>query len=113
MWRTNRRSIRNKDETEGVLSLHNDVRRSFTRTFFLSTAVFAALFAPSAPNKSSQQGSLSNRPSEPQVKENEFDASKVSETNIQIVMENQLLGGSKHTLEKEVINGKGVTIHEI
>lgn len=68
---------------------------------------------PSTPNKSSQQGSLSNRPSEPQMKENEFDASKVSETNIQIVMENQLPGGRKHSLEKDVINGKGVTIQEI
>ncbi|GAU32390.1 hypothetical protein TSUD_44330 [Trifolium subterraneum] len=68
---------------------------------------------PSTPNKSNQQGSLSIKPSEPQMKENEFDASKASETNIHVVMEDQLLGGRKHSLDKEVINDKGVSIQEI
>ncbi|CAI8604459.1 unnamed protein product [Vicia faba] len=48
----------------------------------------------STPNKSSQQASLNNRPSEPQMKENEFHAQK--ETNIPIVLEDELLRGSKH-----------------
>ncbi|XP_058769804.1 protein NLP7-like [Vicia villosa] len=54
---------------------------------------------PSNPNKSSQQASLNNRLSEPQMKENEFHAPK--ETNIPIVLEDQLLGGSKHGLGKD------------
>jgi hypothetical protein len=68
---------------------------------------------PSTPNKSNQHGSLSIKPSEPQMKENEFDASKLSETNIQVVMQDQLLGGRKHSLDKEVINDKGMSIREI
>nr|XP_027189455.1 protein NLP7 isoform X2 [Cicer arietinum] len=69
---------------------------------------------PSTPNTSNQQASLSIRPSEPQIKENGIDASKVSETNIEVVMEDQLLGGRKRSLGKEVIiNDKGVPVQKV
>ena len=57
---------------------------------------------PSAPNKFSQQASPSIRPSEAQIKENELDASKVSETNRQ---------AGTHSLKK-LINDKGGSIQE-
>ncbi|KAJ1385008.1 RWP-RK domain [Sesbania bispinosa] len=66
---------------------------------------------PTTPNKFSQQASLSIGP-EPQMKENEFDASKVFEANRQVGMEDQLLGGRIQSLEK-VINDKGGSTREV
>ncbi|TKY51311.1 NLP7 protein [Spatholobus suberectus] len=64
---------------------------------------------PSTPNKFSQPASLSIRPSEPQMKENELNASKALETNRQ---EDQLPGGRTQNLEK-VINNKGMSTREV
>ncbi|KAE9618286.1 hypothetical protein Lal_00047050 [Lupinus albus] len=57
------------------------------------------------PNKFTEQAILCTRPSESQMKQNEFDALKISETNRQTVIEDQLLGRIQ-SLEK-VINDKG------
>ncbi|KAL5139707.1 Protein NLP7 [Glycine soja] len=67
---------------------------------------------PSTPNKFSQSASLSIKPSEPQVKENELNASKALEANRQAGMEDQLLGGRTQNLEK-VINDKGGYTREV
>lgn len=58
---------------------------------------------PSTPNKLSQPASLSIRPSELQMKENELNASKA-----QAGMEDQFLGGRAQNIEK-VINDKGMS----
>ncbi|XP_027363208.1 protein NLP6-like isoform X2 [Abrus precatorius] len=50
---------------------------------------------PSTPNKLSQPATLSIRPLEPQMEENELNASKALETNRQGGMEDQLLGGRR------------------
>ncbi|XP_019428622.1 PREDICTED: protein NLP6-like [Lupinus angustifolius] len=60
---------------------------------------------PFTPNKFSQQAILCTRPSEPQMKQNEFDTLKISERSRQDVMEDQLLG-TIQSLEK-VINDRG------
>ncbi|KAH1036368.1 hypothetical protein GYH30_056030 [Glycine max] len=68
---------------------------------------------PSTPNKFSLPASLSINPSEPQMKENELNASKALETNSQAVMEeDRLLGGRTLHLEK-VINDKGRHTREV
>ena len=68
---------------------------------------------PSTPNKFSLPASLSINPSEPQIKENELNASKALETNSQAVMEeDRLLGGRTLHLEK-VINDKGRHTREV
>ncbi|RZB44176.1 protein NLP6-like isoform X3 [Glycine soja] len=68
---------------------------------------------PSTPNKFSLPASLSINPSEPQMKENELNASKALETNSQAVMEeDRLLGGRTPHLEK-VINDKGRHTREV
>ncbi|KAG4395085.1 hypothetical protein AAZX31_20G147300 [Glycine max] len=68
---------------------------------------------PSTPNKFSLPASLSINPSEPQIKENELNASKALETNSQAVMEeDRLLGGRTPHLEK-VINDKGRHTREV
>lgn len=61
--------------------------------------VAGSFLDPSTPNKSSQQASLNIRSSEPQMKENELYTPK--ETNIPIVLEDQLLEGRKHGLGKD------------
>ncbi|CAL0300713.1 unnamed protein product [Lupinus luteus] len=60
---------------------------------------------PFTSNKFNQQAILCTRSSEPQMKQNEFDALKISETSRQAVMEDRLLGRIQ-SLEK-VINDKG------
>lgn len=64
---------------------------------------------PCTPHKFSQPASLTMRPSEPQMKENELNASKAVETT---GMEDQFLGGRTQNLAK-VINDKGVTTWEV
>ncbi|KAL2324542.1 hypothetical protein Fmac_023600 [Flemingia macrophylla] len=67
---------------------------------------------PCIPNKFTQSASLGIRPSEPQMKENEMNASKALETNRQPGMEDQFLGGRTQNLEN-VISDKGVTTREV
>ncbi|XP_061350964.1 protein NLP7-like [Gastrolobium bilobum] len=67
---------------------------------------------PSTSNKFNHQASLSIRPSEPKMNENDLDASRVSETNRQIGMKDQLLGARTQSPEK-VINDKGGFTQEV
>ncbi|WVY96820.1 hypothetical protein V8G54_028971 [Vigna mungo] len=64
---------------------------------------------PSTPNKFSQPVSMSIRPSEPQMKVNELSASKELETNREAGMEDQLVGGRIHNLERVTNDKRGFT----
>ncbi|KAK7315057.1 hypothetical protein VNO77_33589 [Canavalia gladiata] len=67
---------------------------------------------PSTSNKFNHQASFSIRPSEPKMNENYLDASKVSETNKQAEMEDELVGARTQSPEK-VINDKGGSTQEV
>ncbi|KAG4952501.1 hypothetical protein JHK85_046368 [Glycine max] len=69
---------------------------------------------PFTSNKFHRQTTLTIRPSEPKINENDFDASGASETKRQVAMEDQFLGLEARTRSPEkVINNKGVSIQEI
>ncbi|KAH1151946.1 hypothetical protein GYH30_045438 [Glycine max] len=69
---------------------------------------------PFTSNKFHRQTTLTIRPSEPKINENDFDASGASETKRQVAMEDQFLGLEARTRSPEkVINDKGVSIQEI
>ncbi|KAK7380317.1 hypothetical protein VNO78_32825 [Psophocarpus tetragonolobus] len=67
---------------------------------------------PSTSNKFNRQTPLTIRPSEPKINENDFDASRASEPNRQVGVEDQFLGARTQSPEK-VINNKGGPIQEI
>ncbi|KAK8470333.1 hypothetical protein PHAVU_004G114100 [Phaseolus vulgaris] len=72
----------------------------------LSTGSF-----PSTSNKFNRQTSLTIRPSEPKINENDFDASRASESNRQAGVEDHFLSTRTQNPEK-VINEKVVAIQE-
>ncbi|XP_014513884.1 protein NLP6 [Vigna radiata var. radiata] len=64
---------------------------------------------PSTPDKFSQPVSMNIRPSEPQMKVNELNASKELETNREAGMEDQLVGGRIHNIERVTNDKRGFT----
>ncbi|RDY03648.1 Protein NLP7 [Mucuna pruriens] len=100
-----KRVIESVQGAEGAFGLNS------LNTSPLPTAV-GSFPEPSTPNKFSQPTSLSIRPSEPQMKDNELNVSKVLETNRQAEMEDQFLGGKTQNLEK-AINDRGWCTQEV
>ncbi|XP_027358686.1 protein NLP7-like isoform X2 [Abrus precatorius] len=86
-----------------------DLNSLSTSSFPIASVSFTE---PSTSNKFNYQASLSIRPSEAKMNENDLDASKVSETNKQAGTEDQLVGARTQSFEK-VINDKGGSTQEV